>query len=96
MEPDIILEGFKVAEQQHGIRYINFIGDGDSSVHSTLVSGVPGWGYFIQKQECANHALKCFRTSLEQLIKDKPQYKGRYKLTESMRVRLTKAAQSAI
>jgi len=96
MESDIILEGFKTSEQQHGVRYINFIGDGDSSVHSTLVSGVPGWGYFIQKQECANHALKCYRASLEQLIRDKPQYKGRHKLTESMRVRLTKAARSAI
>jgi len=48
LESDIILVGFKAAEQQHGVRYINFI-NGDSSVHSTLVSGVPGWGYFIQK-----------------------------------------------
>ena len=47
MESDIILEGFKAAEQQHGVYYINFIGDGDSSVHSTSVLGVLGWGYFI-------------------------------------------------
>ena len=33
MESDIILEGFRKAEQQHGLQYINFIGDGDSSVH---------------------------------------------------------------
>jgi len=96
MESDIILEGFKAAEQQHCAWYINFIGDGDSSVHSTLVSGVPGWGYFIQKQECANHGLKCYRASLEQLVKDKPQYKGRHKLTENTRGRLNKAARSAI
>ena len=96
MESDIILEGFLAAEKQHGDRYINFIGDGDSSVYPTLVSGVPGWGYSIKKQECANHALKCYRTSLEQLIKDKPSYKGKHKLTECMRQKLTKAARCAI
>ena len=96
MESDLILEGFLAAEKQHGVRYINFIGDGDSSVYSTLVSNVPGWGYSIKKQECANHALKCYRASLEQLIKDKPSYKGKHKLTENMRLRLTKAARCAI
>ena len=44
MESDIILEGFRMAEQQHGVRYIKFIGDGDSSVHAKLISGVSGWG----------------------------------------------------
>lgn len=92
METDIILTGFKAAEKQHGVQYIKFIGDGDSSVYPSLVAGVPGWGYAITKQECANHALKCYRTSLEQLLKDKPQYKGKHKLTAAMRLRLTKAA----
>ena len=96
METDIILEGFLAAEKEHGVRYINFVGDGDSSVYPTLVSSVPGWGYSIKKQECANHALKCYRASLEQLIKDKPSYKGKHKLTENMRQKLTKAARCAI
>ena len=96
METDIILAGFKAAETQHGVRYINFIGDGDSSVYPTLVAGVPGWGYAITKKECANHALKCYRGSLEQLVKDKPQYKGKHKLTAGMRLRLTVAARCAI
>ena len=93
---DIILKGFLAAEKQHGVRYINFVGDGDSSVYPTLVSNVPGWGYSIKKQECANHALKCYRASLEQLIKDKPSYKGKHKLTETMRQKLTKAARCAV
>ena len=96
MEPDIIVEGFQKAEQQHGVRYIKFIGDGDSSVHAQLISGVKGWGYAIQKQECANHAVKCFRSSLEKLVKDKPQYKGRGKLTEQMRKRLASSVRCAI
>ena len=95
MESDIILKGFQQSEQQHGLRYIQFIGDGDSSVYPMLVSGV-SWGYAIRKLECANHAVKCYRTALENLVHDKPSYKGRGKLTEVMRKRLTKAARSAI
>jgi len=53
-------------------------------VYPTLVAGVPGWGYAVEKQECANHALKCFQGHLEQLVKDKPQYKDKNKLTANM------------
>ena len=54
MESDIILEGFC----QAGLRVI---GDGDSSVHTTLLlQQVPGCGQDIVKLECANHACKCW------------------------------------
>ena len=36
METDIILEGFQVAEKTHGVRYMRFVRDGDSSVYPTL------------------------------------------------------------
>ena len=49
MESDIILEGFKQAEAVHGVRYTMFVGDGDSSVYSTLIQCVPVWGRFIEK-----------------------------------------------
>jgi len=42
-------------------------------------------GYDIQKEECANHVVKCCRTSMEQLVKDKPHHKGRGELKEQMR-----------
>jgi len=48
METDIILQGFLEAEKQHGVRYTNFIGDGDSSVYPTLIANVPGSGYYIE------------------------------------------------
>ena len=64
METDIILEGFLQCEIQHGLRYISFIGDGDSSVYPTLISSVP-WEYAITKIECANHCIKCYCTALE-------------------------------
>ena len=95
METDIIVEGFKMCVQQHGVKYSKFIGDGDSSVRHALVSSIP-WGFAIEKIECANHAVKCFRTHLETVVVDNPRYKGRGKLTEAMRKRLTKAARCAI
>jgi len=95
MEADIILEGFEKAYDQHGLRYMEYIGDGDSSVQPKLVEKLP-WGFAIKKLECANHAVKCFRASLENLVSTNSSYKGRGKLTEAMRKRLTKAARSAI
>ena len=77
MESDIILEGFKQAESKHGVRYLRFIGDGDSSVYPTLIQCVPVWGRFITKIECANHACKCYRGSLEKLVANNPSYKGK-------------------
>ena len=77
MESDLILEGFKQAESKHGVRYLRFSGDGDSSVYSTLIQCVPVWGRFITKIEYANHACKCYRGSLEKLVANNPSYKGK-------------------
>ena len=95
METDIIVEGFKKCIQQHGVKYTKLIGDGDSALYSTLISSVP-WGYAIEKIECVNHAVKCYRTALERPAQDNPNHRGKGKLTEAMRKRLTKAAHCAI
>ena len=44
MESDITVEGFKLAEQQHGVRYTKFIGDGDSSALVRLQQDIKVWG----------------------------------------------------
>lgn len=93
METDIIVEGFAEAERVHGVRYIRFIGDGDSSVYPTLIQRVPGWGHSIKKIECANHCCKCYRSALEKLVQENPSYKGKGGLTLMMRTRLVSAAQ---
>ena len=36
VEADITTEGFRQAESMHGVRYMKVVGDGDSSVMSTL------------------------------------------------------------
>ena len=50
-----MLEGFRLSEQTHGIRYMRIIGDGDSSVMATLQQSVV-FGPLIQRIECAHHA----------------------------------------
>ena len=96
MEKDIILEGFLAAESTHGVRYMRIVGDGDSSVYSTLLVEVPGWGHDIKKLECANHACKCYRGALEKVVQENPSYKGAGGLTKKMRQRLVGAARCAI
>jgi hypothetical protein len=96
MESDIIVEGFKQAEGMHGVRYMRMIGDGDSSVYARIQEGVPMWGRSVQKLECANHACKCLRSSLEKLVVDKPHYQGRDKLSKATRVRLVSSIRCAI
>lgn len=60
METDLIIDVFCQAERVHGLRYMRFIGYGDSLVYPTLLTTVPGWARAIEKMECANHACKWF------------------------------------
>ena len=96
MEADIILEGFLEAERVHGVRYIQFVGDGDSSVYPTLVQNVLVWGHDIRKLEFVNYVCKCYRGTLERHVQENPSYKGSGGLTQRMRRRLVSAARSAI
>ena len=59
MEADIIATGFRLSETMHGVRYIQVIGDGDSSVFYTIQTTIPSYGRDLAKIECANHAIKC-------------------------------------
>ena len=96
MEANIIVEGFQLSEQMHGVRYLWFIGDGDSSVYHSVVTGVPSYGRCVQKVECANHAVKCYRNRLEALCKIHPEYQGRYGLSAVRMRRITHGARCAI
>lgn len=96
MESDILVEGFRAAEVMHGLRYMHMIGDGDSSVLANIQTGVPGWGMYVTKIECANHSVKCYRNRLEKIVQDFPKYKGKGKLTQRAIKRLTNGARCAI
>ena len=69
MEVDILLSGFNAAETMHGLRYMRVIGDGDSSVMSSIQQYVPVWGNMVTKVECANHAMKCYRIDWKRLCR---------------------------
>lgn len=95
MESDIISQGFRLSEVTHGVRYLKVVGDGDSSVLATIRQAVP-YGIFVEKIECANHAVKSYRSRLEALAKDHPHYRGKGGLTKRTIQRLTVGARVAI
>lgn len=69
MERDIIVQGFRESEEEHKLRYTTLIGDGDSSVYTSVITGV-SYGYLVQKVECANHVVKCYTKKLYAVAKD--------------------------
>lgn len=75
MEADIIVFGVQHSEAMHGVRYIKVMGDGVSSVLHTIHTTV-SYGRHVSKLEGANHCVKCYRSHLEQLVKDFPQFMG--------------------
>ena len=95
MEQDIIVEGFSKSEQMHGLRYIGLISDGDSSVHSKIIENV-SYGRIVKKKECANHAVRCYRKSLHDLVNTHTEWKGRSGLTEQKIRRIAAGARVAI
>ena len=62
----------------------------------SVVTGVPSYGHYIIKVECANHAVKCYRNRLEALRNDKPLYHGKHGLSQAMMERLTHGTRCAI
>lgn len=63
METTILVEGFQKSVEMHGMRYLFFIGDGDSSVYSQLREKV-SYGQMIKKTECKNHVIKNYTSAL--------------------------------
>ena len=79
----------------HGLRYMKFIGDGDSSVHYNIITSVP-YGRHVEKIECANHAVKAYHSRLANIVKDNPSFGGSGKLTKHIITKITQAARKAI
>ncbi|XP_049821547.1 uncharacterized protein LOC126265075 [Aethina tumida] len=69
MEQDIIVEGFNNSIEMHGLKYLKFIADGDSSVFKNIKEKVP-YGHEVVKIECMNHVLKNFSKNLYKIKKD--------------------------
>ena len=61
----MLVEGFKMSIQMHGLKYTRLIGDGDSSVTNALRDNMPyGLNTHIRKIECINHLLRNYTNKL--------------------------------
>ena len=59
MEVDGVLEMFKRSLEYFGVKFVKYIGDGDSKTHKKLVDGKPYDGEpDVEKQECVLHVKK--------------------------------------
>ena len=96
MEKDIIVEGFKHSETMHGIRCTGLIGDGDSSVHKSIVDTVPIYGRRVKKIECTNHAIRCYRKSVHDLVEANSEWKGRNGLSKMKIKKIAAGARATI
>ena len=74
MEAAGVLTLYKRSVEKHGLRYIPYIGDGDSSGYSAVDKEKPyGPAVFVPKEECISHITKRMGSNLRKLITE---YKG--------------------
>ena len=69
MESNSVAKAFWLPQTTHRIRNLKMVGDGDSSPIQQTVSN----GSYVDKIECANHAVKSYRSQFEQLTADNSQ-----------------------
>ena len=75
MESSGVMQLYKRSVEKHKIRYIPFIGDGDSSSYSKICVEMPyGPSVFIPKVDCIAHVTKRMGSNLRSLVRD---YKGK-------------------
>ena len=59
MEVSSIIKMFKRSIVKHGLRYVNYIGGGDSKTYSSIVKAKPYVKNFVlNKKECLGHVQK--------------------------------------
>ena len=103
MEADGVLECFLSSVIKRQLRYLTYIGDGDTKSYQNVVNANPYPGYEIVKAECVGHVqkrvgtrLRKFKTDYKELMpesfyaekKDKKQKKLTFYLTHKMINRL--------
>lgn len=90
MEVDSIKEMFSQSEEKYGVRYVNYIGDGDSKTFQGILNLNPyGDECPVIKSECIGHIEKRMGTRLRNVRKDK-KLGGRGKLTDVLIKKITR------
>lgn len=70
MEVDAIIDMFERSEEIHGVKYLNYIGDGDSKTFANILKSNPyGDDFPVTKSECVGHVQKRMGTRLRNIKK---------------------------
>lgn len=88
MEVDAIVEMFSRSEILHGLKYCQYIGDGDSKTFKGITDAQPYADIIVLKKECIEHVQKRMSTRLRALRKTKG-LGGKGKLTAKLIDELT-------
>lgn len=85
MEVAAMLEIFQRSVERYGVKYLNYIGDGDSKTYSAIVATAPyGNPINIIKKECIGHVQKRMGNRLRACKNKNKGHRGRDKLTGKM------------
>ncbi|KYM94754.1 hypothetical protein ALC62_14605 [Cyphomyrmex costatus] len=69
IEVDAIVEMFSRSETLHGVKYCQYIGDGDSKTFKGIIDAQPYADITVSKKECIDHVQKRMGTRLRDLKK---------------------------
>lgn len=89
MEVDSVIEMFARSESVHGLKYANYIGDGDSKTFKGIMDSKPYADLDVRKKECIDHVQKRMGTRLRNLKKKTAGLGGKGKLTGKLIDELT-------
>ncbi|XP_071577515.1 uncharacterized protein [Temnothorax nylanderi] len=89
MEVDAVLEMFRRSEEYYGVRYTNYVGDGDAKTFKTILDAKPYEDVEVIKSECVGHVEKRMGSRLRNKKKT-AKLGGRGKLTDALIKKLTK------
>lgn len=82
MEVDAMCEMFSRSVERYGVKYVNYIGDGDSKTYSGIINLKPyGDNVIINKKECVGHVQKRMGSRLRECKKKNKHLGGKNKLT---------------
>ncbi|XP_070159831.1 LOW QUALITY PROTEIN: uncharacterized protein [Polyergus mexicanus] len=85
MEVDAIKEMFQRSENLYGVKYTDYIGDGDSKTYKGIIDSKPyGDNLIINKKECLSHVQKRMGARLRKCKKENKGIGGQNKLTAKM------------
>ncbi|XP_076622851.1 uncharacterized protein LOC143342632 [Colletes latitarsis] len=90
MEVDGVIEMFRQSESLYQLKYVNYIGDGDSKTYKGLLDSQPyGPDVGILKKECIGHIQKRMGNRLRNIKKANKGLGGKGKLTANLIDKLT-------